>query len=341
MKKVYFCKKKTLTYNVKKMKKKGFLKLSLFIGLCLFTVISCKKEKIPVLSTTAISDISATSAKSGGNISDDKGATVTKRGVCWSTDKNPTIQNDKTEDGSGAGSFVSLIFGLEPHTTYYVRAYATNSAGTAYGSTMSFTTKDGGSGGSFTDPRDGNVYKTVSIGNQVWMAENLRYLPGVVGPGEGSLTTVYYYVYDYVGSNVNQAKAASNYTTYGVLYNWPAACTSCPSGWHLPTDAEWTVLTSYLGGNEVAGGKLKETGTVHWNTPNIGASNETEFTALPGGYRNYSGMFEMMGGYGSWWSTDEYQTDYAWLRSIGYDFGTVYRNNDDKSVGVSVRCVKD
>ena len=94
----------------------------------LFTLISCKKEKIPVLSTTAISDISATSAKSGGNISDDKGATVTKRGVCWSTDKNPTIQNDKTEDGSGAGSFVSLIFGLEPHTTYYVRAYATNSA---------------------------------------------------------------------------------------------------------------------------------------------------------------------------------------------------------------------
>ncbi len=124
----------------------------------------------------------------------------------------------------------------------------------------------------FTDSRDGTHYNAVKIGNQVWMAENLKYLPSVVGPGTGSQTTPYYYVYGYDSTVVADAKATSNYTTYGVLYNWPAAMNeatssssnpsgvqgACPTGWHLPSDAEWTELTDYLGGTSVAGGKLKE-----------------------------------------------------------------------------------
>ncbi|HOR61199.1 MAG TPA: FISUMP domain-containing protein [Bacteroidales bacterium] len=147
---------------------------------------------------------------------------------------------------------------------------------------------------SFTDPRDNNTYRTVQIGNQIWMAENLKYLPSVVGPGTGSKTNPYYYVYDYVGTNVDAAKQSAIYTTYGVLYNWEAAKTACPTGWHLPSDAEWTILTNYLGGEAVAGGKLKETGTTHWNSPNEGATNETDFTALPGGNRANSDYFDFM-----------------------------------------------
>jgi len=294
---------------------------------------------IPVLSTTAVTDITQTTANSGGNITSDGGATVTARGVCWSIGQTPTISDNKTTDGTGAGNFASNINGLTANTTYFVRAYATNSNGTGYGSAMSFITEDGGSAGSFTDPRDGNVYQTVTIGNQVWMAENLKYLPSVVGPGTGSATTPYYYVYDYTGTNVTDAKATSNYSTYGVLYNWTAAYTSCPAGWHLPSDAEWTELTDYLGSD--AGGKLKETGTTHWNSPNTGATNETGFTARPGGNRGGAGAFGAIGIRGYWWSATELSATDALYRGMKNNGSDVERGNDDKEIGFCVRCVRD
>ena len=107
----------------------------------------------------------------------------------------------------------------------------------------------------FTDSCDGNQYGTVTIGEQVWMAENLVYLPIVVGPTKGSSTEFRYYIYEYYSTVLEAAKATANYTTYGVLYNWPAALTACPEGWHLPSDEEWTTLTSYLGGADVVGGE--------------------------------------------------------------------------------------
>lgn len=212
--------------------------------------------------------------------------------------------------------------------------------------------------GTFTDARDGNVYKTVTIGNQVWMAENLKYLPSVVGPFTGSETTPYYYVYGYDGTNVTDAKATANYATYGVLYNWPAAMAGsasstanpsgvqgvCPAGWHLPSNAEWTELYHYLGGF-VSGGKLKETGTRHWDSPNKGATNETGFAALPGGLRSHA-YYSGIGWSGYWWSSTH--TDYnnnhgAYLWCLEYDSGAVenrsYSNSDN--YGLSVRCVRD
>ena len=328
----------------------------LIVGVLLVSVSGCKKDDdndIPELTTTAVTDITPITAISGGNITSDGGATIIARGVCWSTGQTPTISDNKTTDATGAGSFVSNISGLSANTTYYVRAYATNSNGTGYGSAISFTTQQGT--GTFTDLRDGNVYKFVTIGNQVWMAENLKYLPSVVGPATGSNTTPYYYVYGYVGTNVTTAKATSNYTTYGVLYNWPAAMAGsssstanpsgvkgvCPAGWHLPSVDEWTQLTDYLGGTSVAGGKLKETGTTHWNSPNTGATNETSFTALPGGYRSHIGSVFNLGGYGYWWSATESNSTYGWYRAMTYNTGYLSMGHNYKELGLSVRCLMD
>src|SRR5690554_1707100 len=211
--------------------------------------------------------------------------------------------------------------------------------------------------GTFIDSRDGNEYNWVQIGDQVWMAENLAYLPSVnmVADGSEDAAGSYYYVYGYDGTNVADAKATDNYATYGVLYNWTAAMDGeassttnpsgiqgvCPAGWHLPSDAEWTELTNYLGGTSVAGGKLKETGTTHWNYPNTGATNETGFTALPGGLRYGGGTFFGIGDYGTWWSATEGSAANAWDRGMSNDGSGVYRDGYNKEVGFSVRCVRD
>lgn len=210
--------------------------------------------------------------------------------------------------------------------------------------------------GTFIDSRDGNEYNWVKIGDQVWMAENLAYLPSVnmVAHGSEDAAGSYYYVYGYDGTNVADAKATDNYATYGVLYNWTAAMDGeassttnpsgiqgvCPAGWHLPSDAEWTELTDYLGGT-VAGGKLKETGTTHWKSPNTGATNETGFTALPGGLRYSNGTFGRVGYDGDWWSATEIDASLAWYRSMINDYSSVYRSYNYKEVGFCVRCVRD
>ena len=199
-------------------------------------------------------------------------------------------------------------------------------------------------GDPFTDPRDGYVYNTVQIGNQCWMKENMAWLPGVSPPTTGSQTDPFYYVYDYDGTVVAEAKVTDNYQTYGVLYNWPASLIACPTsgGWHLPDDDEWTVLTDFLGGGDVAGGKMKEVGTVHWFDPNVGANNSSGFTALPGGYRSWYGYFYTIGEYGYWWSSTEHTAvNNAWIRRIYNLQAASYRAGNETDNGISVRCVRD
>lgn len=306
------------------------------------------------LTTNNVTGITPSWANSGGTITSDGGAEITARGVVWNISQNPTVNlSTKTNNGTGIGSFTSSILGLHPATIYYVRAYATNSLGTTYGNELSFEST---SYGTFTDSRDGNSYKWILIGNQVWMAENLKYLPSVVGPATGSLTTSYYYVYDYDGTDVNEAKAKSNYDTYGVLYNWTAAMNGaassitnpsgvkgvCPTGWHLPSHAEWTELINYLGGPIVAGGKLKEIGSEHWwATPNIDATNETGFTALPGGFCNGNGSFYNIGFTGYWWSASEDNAGIAWSRGMNSYDRSAYSGSYVKDFGFCVRCVRD
>ena len=192
----------------------------------------------------------------------------------------------------------------------------------------------------FTDIRDGKVYKIIKIGNQWWMAENLAYLPSVSPPTEGSDYEKHYYVYEYNDNNVPAAKSTDNYEIYGVLYNWEGAKTSCPVGWHLPSDAEWTILTDYLGGKEIAGGKMKEA-NIHWNPPNTEATNESSFSGFPGGYRHGSDLFNSIGKYGYWWSSTEYSSSKAWHRLLYYTKGSVGRGYPPKHHGISVRCLRD
>jgi uncharacterized protein (TIGR02145 family) len=197
--------------------------------------------------------------------------------------------------------------------------------------------------GAFSDSRDGYVYKTVKIGNQIWLSENMRFLPNVVSSATSSEGNPYYYVYDYEGTNVTDAKATFSYATYGVLYNYEAAMTCCPDGWHLPNEAEWTQLLDFLGGESVAGGKLKEMGLVHWNSPNTGATNEVGFTALPGGFRNVNGGYGFIGGAGSWWSSTMFDADRAISYNISSSNNQVFQTNYllGLGVGMNVRCIKN
>jgi uncharacterized protein (TIGR02145 family) len=193
---------------------------------------------------------------------------------------------------------------------------------------------------------DGNVYHTVTIGKQTWMKENLK----VTHYSEGGLIntttpvtldiskdSMPKYQWAYNGD-------AKNIAVYGRLYTWYAVTDSqkiCPIGWHVPTDAEWTTLTTYLGGQRTAGGKLKDTGITHWNSPNTGATNEKGFTALSGGYRGGFGSFYDMGISGYWWSRTGFVTPIAWYRLMNYNDGNVSRSSSGKTLGLSVRCLRD
>jgi uncharacterized protein (TIGR02145 family) len=198
--------------------------------------------------------------------------------------------------------------------------------------------------GTMTD-QDGNTYKTITIGTQTWMAENLRTtkyndgttIPNLTDDDEwAGLSTGAY-------CNYNNTNNTDTIATYGRLYNWYAVNTGklAPNGWHVPTDAEWTQLTTFLGGESIAGDKLKETGTSHWVNPNTGATNETGFTALPGGARDGYGSFFLFGYSGFCWSATDCDGTSAWSREMSYDRSNVLMLTGVNEVGFSVRCVRN
>ncbi len=208
--------------------------------------------------------------------------------------------------------------------------------------------------GSFVDERDNCLYKTVKIGDQIWMAENLKYLPSVNKFDDGSKTEAKYYVYGYKGTNLDSAKQSSNYEIYGVLYNWTAAQQSCPAGWHLPSDAEWKKLEMELGMSKAEVDKYGYRGTNEgsklagnadlWKNGDLKENSKfgkSGFTALPDGYRNFGGSFYLVGYRGSWWSATEFDSNYAYYRNLRCNYSDVFRYNLDKDYGFSVRCVRD
>ena len=311
---------------------------------------------LATLTTLPIGNITDIAATTGGNITNDGGTPVTQRGVVWSSSPNPTTANNSTTNGSGAGSFTSNLTGLSASTTYYVRAYATNSAGTAYGNELTFTTTAGG--GIVTNPGagvtfNGYTYTSIVLGNgQEWLAENLRTafyangdpIPNITDNAQWSNLTTGAWKYHNHDSQYENP--------YGKLYNWYTVADTrnvCPTGWHVPSDAEWSTFINYLdpnadGGNNnpnTAGGKMKSTGTQYWQSPNTGATNESGFSGLPGGTCNGFGACGSIGGFGYWWSSTESGTIDAWVRHLRYIDGTGYRPDYNKQAGISVRCLRD
>lgn len=302
---------------------------------------SCSDEEIPTLTTTEITRITTTSAVSGGNIIIDGGAEVTSRGICWNSTGNPTIANERTAEDFGTGPFNSSLTQLLPNTYYSLRAYATNRVGTGYGNELSFITLNITTGS--VNDIDGNTYKTVTIGTQVWMAENLkttRYsnntsIPLIPDNTEwNSLISPGYCWYN---------NDASTYkSTYGAMYNWYTVATGklCPSGWHVPTYLQWSEMVNYLGGKSDVADKLKETGETHWIRPNAGVTNESNFTALPGGGR-INGTFEDIGIAGAWWTGTAFDAGNAWCMELDDDKNYLLEFYPGKGQGLSVRCIKD
>lgn len=330
-----------------------------------FTLTTSSVINLPTLTTTALSLITSSSAVSGGTISSDGGAPITARGVCWSTSANPTISlPTKTNDGTGTGVYTSNITGLAANTTYYVRAFSTNNVGTAYGNEISITTSQINITGPMLTDVDGNIYQSVTNCNQTWTQRNLNVskyndgtpIPEVTDPTQwANLTTGAWCYY-----NNNPANGAS----YGKLYNWYAvmgiydAASStnpslrkklAPSNWHIPTDSEWIQFTDCLGGESIAGGKIKSIGTTQagtglWREPNTGATNESGFSGFPGGMRssNFNALaFFSIGMNGFFWTAEETNATEAMVRILYWDNFEVVRIPVDKKFGYSVRCVKN
>lgn len=524
---------------------KNIFNLCGFVFLILLSLLqSCIKEEIPTLTTNSITNISGTSAIGGGTIINEGTGTIIARGLCWSKEITPTLADNKTAEGAGAGTFISNISGLNGATTYYVRAYATNSAGTGYGMAMSFSTfgetpgvstyfssitttsvklsgiidpnyllttvtfeygttisygstisgapntiigvsptsvdanisglsagttyhfrikavnslgttysedmsfktlgqaptastklatnlskvaatlngvvnanyfstsvtfeygltisygssigatpstvtgtasssvianissltagmtyhfrvkatnslgTTNGEDVSFVTPNpimstmtdiDGNVYKSVIIDTQTWMAENLK----TTKYRNGDLITTVFNGDDWLnttsGAFTFYNNDISNNATYGKLYNGYAVADSrriCPTGWHVPSSVEWAKLITFLGGETVAGGKMKEEGQTHWLSPNLGATNESGFTALPGGYRGGDYLeegYDAIYGYGGWWSAMEVSVPDAWYYLINRNDTNIgiASSSTNKKYGFSVRCMKD
>lgn len=312
---------------------------------------------IPEITTATVSNMTSTTVTSGGNITNGGGATITASGVCWSISPNPTISDSKTSDGTEIGEFISPAAGLAPLTTFYLRAYATNSMGAAYGNEISFTTSSANT--SITDI-DGNVYSTATIGNQVWLQQNLkttRYsngdLIGTTTPSSLDIskesTPKYQWAYDGKESNV---------PLYGRLYTWFAVNDNrnvCPTGWHVPSNAEWITLTDYLidNGYGYGGSRYKiamsMAYTSGWSdsgtSGDIGNhqenNNSSGFSALPSGFR-ISTSFNFAGRGCYWWSATEESTTLAWQGcALWFNSGFVDNGYLEKQDGFSVRCVKD
>lgn len=325
----------------------------------LFLVISftsfCKKEKdlkepeqviisnkIPEVKTFDVTSVAQTTANIGGNVVAEGSASVITRGVCLSTHTQPTIEDRKTFNGMGLNDFSGQVKALTANTTYYLRAYATNAFGTAYGNEVVFTTQKD-LDGTVTDA-DGNLYHSVKIGTQEWLIENLKTttyqngdpIPNLEYDAEWGDTRLGAYCY-----NLNDKTFAP---TYGAFYNWYVITDTrklTPSGWHVPNEIEWNTLISFLGGNAVAGGKLKEVSATTWANPNLYATNEVGFTARGAGARSITGSFFQGTVCAFFWAASEKGGNIAKIIQLLASGKHINVGQFDKPYGLSIRLVKD
>ena len=324
-----------------------WIRLFIIAEVLLFMTAGCKKEiagSNPEVSTVGLSLITPVSASCDAIVKSDRSSGVTEIGVCWSMLQSATVSDYKAFQNSFSGNlnFTTDLCGLKSNTTYFVRAYATSSSGTVYGNELSFTTPVDHSGeqGIVTDI-EGNVYKTIGIGSQIWTAENIRTTrlndSSDITNGQcfrcwSSLLSPGYCCYDNDELNRN---------IYGNLYNWYTVNTMklCPSGWHVPSDYEWTILQTYLGGSLVAGEKMKVSENTKADNSNTG--NESGFTALPGGYRGDYGVYINGGETSIFWTSNSAPENKAIYRAISTNSSEVIWGTNPVRWGASVRCVRN
>lgn len=320
---------------------------------------------LPSVSTTDVSAISYFTAVSGGNVIQDWGLAVTERGICWSTSQNPSVSDNHTVDGSGLGSFVSTMTELALNTVYYVRAYATNALGTAYGAQQSFSTLRNDSypciGMETLTDYDGNVYNTVQLGSQCWMKENLRtthYANGTSIAMANNTSTITPYRYC-PGNDISYVNS------YGYLYNWAAVMNGsssgsestsgiqglCPTGWHVPSEAEWTILTTYVQSQSqyLCSGSIAKAlaSTTDWDFVqylcavgnNRTTNNATNFSAIPAG-SNMSDFYGI-GKFAQFWTATQNTESSAYTRRLYYSLDSVDELSASKYIGFSVRCLRN
>jgi len=316
----------------------------------------CIKVQLPDLGLLIIKFVTAEGIKCQSYISNNGGAGITERGFMWKAETEAEYNNKKVAFDNGTNQFETIIFGLTPGTTYTLKAYVINTEGTSFSEEKTITTSRKGT---FTNSRDTMTYKWVEINDQIWMADNLAYMPYI----STVLNNSGIFVYNYKGTSPVEAKGTREYKTYGCFYEVKVSNYVCPDGWHLPSEDEWESLEIYLGitrreaswlgshGTNQAD-YLKEAGTSHWLSPNDWANNCTCFSALPGGlctgYYISGDPIPVFGGLGSFadfLSNESLYEPYCYWelsstsRCIYKDFahygGIYYR------AAYSIRCVKD
>jgi len=298
------------------------------------------------ITSDSISNITRTSALFYGNCISDGGNPITSRGACWSIHHSPTLLDSNTSTGTGLGNYSCNLTTLTSSTNYYVRAYRINNEDTIYGNEISFTTDDYPNCGIVMDV-DSNTYRTVTIGNQCWFRDNLKtkrlrnknsiscYLIGNTNWGSANQAAYIYFGPSYYNPP---------FTEYGYYYNYLSANSNdlCPWGWRVPNDSDWVILREYLGGQPVAGGKLKETGTFYWTSPNSTATNETGYSAIGAGYfSNVAAIWSENGQAAFWSNTPDANINNAYSYFLNCNSASMDRNAISKKNGLNVRCIKE
>lgn len=308
---------------------------------------------LATVSTSVPFTISQTHAQMGGTVIYDGGSEITDRGIYYSESPDPAGSGAKVQAGTGTGLFQTEVGALAIGQTYYVVAYAENAYGTSYGDVLEYTHIDEDE---LIQDVDGNYYRIVQIGSQWWMAENLATTSYNDGSAIPNITDKATWQADDIGAYCWYNNDYVSYgQEYGALYNYKAVATGmlCPNGWHVPSDSEWKVLEGYLGMSSSEqeryndfrgtdeGGKLKEAGTQHWEAPNTGATNESGFSALPGGARSGNAEFNGMNGNTFLWTSTPHTDDVSWYRSLSKSKSGIGRSGAFNYWGMYIRCIKD
>jgi hypothetical protein len=290
---------------------------------------------LPIITTNPVATITSTTAISGGNISSNGGSAITARGIVWNKTGNPAVGTDsiRTDASTTTGSYTLNLGNLNAGITYYVRAYATNAVGIAYGNQLTFTTQP-------VLDTIGNQYTTITINGKEWFKENLKTTKYANGDSIENVPTAGDWGLRTSGAWAYYNNDLNNDSSLGKLYNWYAVTDVkglCPTGWHVATDADWTSLTANYGTDANAGNELKA--TTLWTAPNSN-TNSSNFGALPGGGRG--GLnFGDLNNKGFWWTSTLFDASNSYARRLEYNTDTVIRYTESNKYGFSVRCVKN